>query len=115
MPNEITNQNQFVLFAVKRTNINFIGICLFYIITKEVQDGNNELLLNRSALIEQYLKSNDAVALDLITKSGEAQIKTISKSNSKVLPKSVFKDTLILDKKENELAPNRMITSKCLL
>lgn len=87
------------------------GFVCYYIITKEVQDGNNELLLNRSALVEQYLKKNDTVALQLITKSGEAQIKTISKFNPKAVAKSVFVDTLILDKKENELAPNRMITS----
>ena len=87
------------------------GFVCYYIITKEVQDGNNELLLNRSAQVEQYLKENDAVALKLITKSGEAQIKTISKFNPKAVAKPVFADTLILDKKENELAPNRMITS----
>ncbi len=87
------------------------GFVCYYIVTKEVQDGNNELLLNRSAQVEQYLKENDAVALQLITKSGEAQIKTISKFNPKAVVKSVFADTLILDKKENELAPNRMITS----
>ncbi len=87
------------------------GFVCYYIVTKEVQDGNNELLLNRSAQVEQYLKENDAVALKLITKSGEAQIKTISKFNPKAVAKPVFADTLILDKKENELAPNRMITS----
>ena len=86
------------------------GFVCYYIVTKEVQDGNNELLLNRSAQVEQYLKENDAVALKLITKSGEAQIKTISKFNPKAVAKPVFADTLILDKKENELAPNRMIT-----
>ncbi|WP_293891684.1 HAMP domain-containing sensor histidine kinase [Flavobacterium sp.] len=87
------------------------GFVCYYIITKEVQDGNNELLLNRSALVEQYLKENDAVALQLITKSGEAQIKTISKYTPTAVTKPVFADTLILDKKENELAPNRMIKS----
>ncbi len=87
------------------------GFVCYYIVTKEVQDGNNELLLNRSAQVEQYLKENEAVALKLITKSGEAQIKTISKFNPKAVAKPVFADTLILDKKENELAPNRMITS----
>ncbi|WP_264520350.1 sensor histidine kinase [Flavobacterium sp. N1994] len=87
------------------------GFVCYYIVTKEVQDGNNELLLNRSAQVEQYLKENDAVALQLITKSGEAQIKTISKFNPKSVAKPVFADTLILDKKENELALNRMITS----
>ncbi len=87
------------------------GFVCYYVITKEVQDGNNELLLNRSTLIEQYLRNNDTVALNSITKSGEAQIKLIPKFNPKVVANSVFSDTLILDKKENELAPNRMITS----
>ena len=83
------------------------GFVCYYIVTKEVQDGNNELLLNRSAQVEQYLKENDAVALKLITKSGEAQIKTISKFNPKAVAKPVFADTLILDKKENELEIGR--------
>lgn len=87
------------------------GFVCYYLITKEVQDGNNELLLNRSTLIEQYLRNNDAVALNSITKSGEAQIKRIPKLNPKIVANSVFSDTLILDEKENELAPNRMITS----
>ena len=87
------------------------GFVCYYIVTKEVKDGNNELLLNRSALVEQYLKENDTIALQLISKSGEAQIKPISKFNPKAEAKYVFADTLILDKKENELAPNRMITS----
>ena len=87
------------------------GFVCYYIVTKEVKDGNNELLLNRSALIEQYLKENDTIALHLITKSEEAQIKTISKFNPKSIAKYVFADTLILDKKEDELAPNRMLTS----
>ena len=87
------------------------GFFCYYIITKKVQDGNNELLQTRCAVVEQYLKNNDTVALHLITKSGEAQIKTILKFNSKELFKPVFTDTLILDKKENELAPNILITS----
>ncbi len=99
----------FLLFSIPILILS--GFVCYYIITKEVQDGNNELLLNRSAQVEQYLKENDGVALQLITKSGEAQIKTIPKFNPKTVAKSVFKDTLILDKKENELAPNRMITS----
>ena len=87
------------------------GFVCYYIVTKEVQDGNNEFLLNRSTLIEHYLKENDTIALQLITKSEEAQIKPISKFNPKSIAKYVFADTLILDKKEDELAPNRMITS----
>ena len=87
------------------------GFVCYYIVTKEVQGGNNEFLLNRSTLIEHYLKENDTIALQLITKSEEAQIKTISKFHPKLVAKYVFADTLILDKKEDELAPNRMITS----
>jgi len=86
------------------------GVVCYYVISKEVQDGNNELLLNRTALIEQYLRNNDAAALDLIIKSGEAQIKPIFKVNLKGVGHYVFSDTLILDQRENELAPNRMIT-----
>ena len=87
------------------------GVVCYFIVTKQVQDGNNDILLNRSKLVEQYLKNNDSVSLQLITKSGEAQIKTISKLNKNFPEKTIFADTLILDKKENELAPNRIVTS----
>ena len=51
------------------------GFVCYYIVTKEVKDGNNELLLNRSALIEQYLKENDTIALHLITKVRKRKLK----------------------------------------
>lgn len=87
------------------------GFVCYYVITKEVKDSNNELLLNRKFQVENYLKNNDTIALLLITKSKEAQIDKIAHSNFKNRKKTIFSDTLILDKKENELAANRMITS----
>ena len=85
-------------------------IC-YYFITIEVKDSNNELLLNRKVVIEKYLINKDDVALNLIIKSGEAQIKKVAKLVRKESYNQSFTDTLILDKKENELASNRMITS----
>lgn len=89
----------------------FSGFICYYVITTEVKDSNNELLLNRKFQVEHYLKNNDSIALLLITKSKEAQIDKIAHSNFKNGTKTIFSDTLILDKEENELAANRMITS----
>jgi signal transduction histidine kinase len=89
----------------------FSGFICYYVMTTEVKDSNNELLLNRKYQVERYLKNNDTIALLLITKSKEAQIDKIAHSNFKNGTKTIFSDTLILDKKENELAANRMITS----
>lgn len=87
------------------------GFVCYFSITNEVDDSNNDLLLNRCSQIKQYLKNNDTVALNFITKSGEAQIKRLSKANLKKDDSTLFSDTLILDKKEHEFASNRMITS----
>ncbi|TDD95955.1 sensor histidine kinase [Flavobacterium cellulosilyticum] len=87
------------------------GFVCYYVITKEVKDSNNELLLNREIQVEDYLKKNDTISLLLITKSKEAQIKKISHPFVKKETKKIFTDTLILDKAENEMAINRMITS----
>ncbi|WP_333599337.1 PorY family sensor histidine kinase [Flavobacterium sp.] len=87
------------------------GFVCYYVITQEVKDSNNELLLNRKIQIVQYLKNNDTVALHFIVNSGEAQIKRVSKFNSQLAGKTIFSDTLILDKAENEMAPNRIITT----
>jgi hypothetical protein len=84
------------------------GFICYYIITKEVKDSNNELLLNRKELIEKYLKEKNTVLLQLIIKSKEAQIKKAVFDKS---AQNVFSDTLIFDKNENELAPNRLLTS----
>jgi signal transduction histidine kinase len=87
------------------------GYVCYYVITSEVRENNHTLLSNRKKVIEKYLKNNDTAALDLITKSGEAQIfktlKPILKENSTTF----FSDTLIFDSNENELAPNRMLSS----
>lgn len=87
------------------------GLICYYVITKEVKDSNNELLLNRKIQVEQYLKNNDTIPLKLIIKSKEAQIDKVTKAHFKNGATMTFSDTLILDKAENELAANRMITS----
>ncbi len=87
------------------------GFICYYIITVEVKESNNELLANRKFKVEKYLIENDTVALNLIVKSGEAQINQVSKTIYQNGAKTIFTDTLVIDKKENELAPNRMISS----
>jgi len=87
------------------------GFICYRIITAEVREGNNELLTNRKLVVENYLRKNDTIALNLITKSKEAQIEKTSKKQYLNGGKTKFSDTLILDKKENELAVNRMISS----
>jgi signal transduction histidine kinase len=87
------------------------GFICFYVITKEVKESNDELLFNRKIQVEQYLRKNDSVSLLLLTKSNEAQIDKLLHHKFKSDTKAIFSDTLILDKKENELADNRMITS----
>ena len=37
------------------------GFICYYVITKEVKDSNNELLLNRKIQVEDYLKNNDTM------------------------------------------------------
>ena len=87
------------------------GFVCYYFITIEVKDSNNELLLNRENVIENYLLQNDTIALKLIGKSGEALVKKTNRIQYENGLKTIFKDTLILDKKENELAANRMIST----
>jgi signal transduction histidine kinase len=87
------------------------GFICFHVITHEVRESNDELLVNRKLQVEQYLKNNDTISLLLLTKSNEAQINKVSHSNFKNGTETMFSDTLILDKTENELADNRMITS----
>ena len=87
------------------------GFICFYIITKEVSDSNNELLLKRKELIENYFKENDTIYLKVIAKSREAAIEKISSIKTSKIFAPVFSDTLIFDKKENEYAENRMLSS----
>lgn len=82
------------------------GVVCFYLITAEVKESNNELLLNRKAQIEKYLNENDTISLQIITKSGEANITAVDQS-AKV--QNDFRDTLIFDVKENEAAPNQLL------
>ena len=87
------------------------GFVCFHIITREVKDSNDKLLLNRKTQVAFYLKNNDTATLKLIIKSNEAQIDKIAKSSLKNGTKSMFSDTLIFDEKEKELAAHSMITS----
>lgn len=87
------------------------GFLCYYVITKEVKDSNNELLLDRKSQVEQYLKNKDTVSLKLIIKSKEAQINKVTKAHFKNGATTIFTDTLIRDYKENELAANSMISS----
>ena len=87
------------------------GFICFHIITREVCESNNELLLNRKELIENYLKEDDTIFLKIITKSSEATIKKMDKINALKTPALIFSDTLIFDKKENKLAENRLLSS----
>ena len=87
------------------------GFVCYYFITLEVKDSNNELLTNRKNVIEKYLIENDTVALNLITKSGDALVKKTAKKIYADGAKTIFTDTLIVDQHENELAPNRMFSS----
>lgn len=84
------------------------GFICYRIITKEVKQSNDELLSNRKELIQNYLQKKDTVLLQLITQSKEAQIKKLSFNKP---TGDVFSDTLIFDRKEKELAENRVLTS----
>ena len=97
----------YLLFTIPVLLIS--GLVFFKVITHEVKESNNELLAKRALVIENYLKENDTIAINLINKSFEAQVNKLEVNlNSS---KSVFSDTLIYDKKEKEFAENRMITS----
>lgn len=87
------------------------GFICYYVITKEVKESNNELLLNRKIQIEEYLKNKDTIPLKFIIKSNEAQIHKIKNTVFENGDRILFSDTLILDKTENEMASHRMITS----
>src|SRR6478672_10099643 len=89
------------------------GYMCYHVITVKVRDSNNELLTARHSVVEKYLNENDTIALNYILKSGEVQIKKTKKNNYENAQKVIFSDTMIVDKKENELAPNRMISSLC--
>jgi len=87
------------------------GFISYFVITQEVRDSNNELLLNRKHLIEKFIIDNDTVALSLIVTSKEAEIKRIKRPKYENGEKTFFSDTLIFDKSEKEFAVHRMISS----
>ncbi|WP_316635971.1 HAMP domain-containing sensor histidine kinase [uncultured Flavobacterium sp.] len=87
------------------------GVICYYFITGELKESNNDMLLDRKIMIEEYLKNNDSISLRFITKSKEAQINKIINLDIKKENQTIFSDTLIYDKVEKELAINQMITS----
>ncbi len=80
----------------------------YYIITSEVRDSNNELLLKRKTQIERLINLNDSVSLNLITRTGEAEIIPLTNLSK---PSQLFADTLIYDANEDEPAPNRLLVA----
>ncbi|MCV9928720.1 HAMP domain-containing histidine kinase [Flavobacterium sp. LS1R49] len=87
------------------------GVVSYYFITGELKESNEDMLLDRKIMIEEYLKNNDSISLRFITKSKEAQINKINNLDLKKENQTIFSDTLIYDKIEKELAINQMITS----
>ena len=85
------------------------GMVSYYMITSEVRDSSNELLLKRKTEIEKLLAQEDTVSLNMIIQSGEA---IISPFKGNLNPKNVFSDTLIYDQNEKESAANRMLTAE---
>ncbi len=87
------------------------GFVFFNVITHEVKESNNELLYKRTLIIENYLKLKDTVAINLISKSFEAQVVKLPKNYKIKTKNNIFSDTLIYDRKENELAENSIISA----
>ena len=75
------------------------GLVSYTIITSEVRDSNNELLVKRKSEIEKFIMDEDTVSLNMITKSGEAIICPI---RGDFEPQNVLSDTLIYDQMEEE-------------
>lgn len=83
------------------------GFICYYLITSEVRNSNNELLLKRKSEIEKLLLRNDSVSLQMIVQSNEAIIYPVKAT----VTADVFTDTLIFDVQENEMAPHRMLST----
>lgn len=86
----------------------FSGFLCYYMITYEVISSNDELLTNRKEQVMKHLVHNDTIVLNLITQSGEAEIRKLTSAEK---TRDVFSDTLIYDKNEREMAPQRLLTS----
>ncbi len=84
------------------------GWVCYVMITAEVRDSNNELLIKRKSQVERYIESNDTVSLHMISAGGEGWITAVEES---LETKPVFSDTLIFDSAEQELASNRMLSA----
>lgn len=86
----------------------FAGVVSYYIITSEVRNSNDELLLNRLIQIEKYLRQNDSASVQIIVRSGEASITPIANSATAT---KILSDTTAYDTQENEPATFRMLNA----
>lgn len=84
------------------------GVVSYYIITSEVRNSNDELLSNRLTQIQKYLRQNDSASVQIIVSSGEASITPIANS---IASKTIFSDTSIYDKEEQEFATFRILNA----
>lgn len=87
------------------------GFFCYHIVTHKIRHNNDEILLNRVQLMQHYLVEKDSVTIDFLVKTKEAQINKTLQEHFKNGNKTIFSDTLILDKAENELDPHRMISA----
>ena len=83
------------------------GFICYCIITSEVRQSNDELLLKRKGEIQKILARNDSVSLQMIIESKEAIVCPVNT----VSATEVFTDTLIYDEQEKEMAPHRMLST----
>lgn len=84
------------------------GIACYYIISSEVKESNDEFLRKRKSQIVNYINACDTATLAVIQASGEANILLVK---HKLKKQNIFSDTLILDVRENEFDPYRLLKS----
>ncbi|GEP51047.1 two-component sensor histidine kinase [Flavobacterium noncentrifugens] len=84
------------------------GYICFSIATEEIEESNEGVLLNLQQQVVQMIKTRDNASLNLLKKSNEVSIREVS-GDAQV--STLFSDTLLLDKRENEYSQGRMLTS----
>lgn len=96
----------YLLFSIPALIV--AGIVSYFIILNEVKESNDEFLRKRKSQIVKYIIARDTVALGIIQTSGEANIVQVKHQLKK---QNIFSDTLILDVREKEYDPYRLLTS----
>lgn len=96
----------YLLFSIPALII--AGVASFFIISKEAKESNDEFLVKRKSQIVDYINACDTMALNIIRSSGEAGIDIVE---HQLKEQNIFSDTLILDVKEQEFDPYRLLTS----